>query len=56
MVQDPKASHFRSLRNILFVILCITFAVGTWRILVDTTPKDIPKAEKVFTEEKNLEK
>lgn len=56
MVQDHKVFHFRSLRNILFIILCITFAIGTWRILVDTTPDDIPSAEKVFTEEKNIEK
>lgn len=56
MVQDPKASHFRSLRNVLFIILCITFAIGTWRILNDTTHKDIPNAEKTFTEEQNIEK
>lgn len=56
MVQDHKVSHFRSLRNILFIILFITFAIGTWRILVDTTHDDIPAAEKVFTEKKNIEK
>ncbi|WP_154653459.1 hypothetical protein [Halodesulfovibrio aestuarii] len=55
MVQDPKTSHVRSLRNVLFIILCITFAIGTWRILNDTTHKDIPNAEKTFTEEQNIE-
>lgn len=55
MVQDHKVSHFRSLRNILFIILCITFVIGAWRVLVDTTSVDIQNAEKVFTEEKNLE-
>lgn len=55
MVQDHKVSQTRTVRNILLVIICITFAIGVWRILVDTTPNDIPKAEKISTEEKNIE-
>ena len=56
MGHDPKASKARTVRNILLVILCITFIVGLWRILSDTSMDAIPEAEKVFQEEKNLEK
>lgn len=56
MFNDYKASNVRILRNILLIILCITFFIGVWRILIDTTAKEIPEAQKIFKEEKNLEK
>lgn len=56
MVQDHKVSQFSTLRYILLVILCITFAVGAWRILTDTTSNDIPEANKIAIEEKNVER
>jgi type II secretory pathway component PulM len=56
MISDYKASNVRILRNVLLVILCITFLIGAWRILIDTNSDKIPEAQKVFKEEKNLEK
>ena len=56
MTKDPKVSDSRLVRNILFIIICITFVIGSWRILTDNTMQDIPEAEKVFKEEKDLEK
>ncbi|WP_157471163.1 hypothetical protein [Halodesulfovibrio spirochaetisodalis] len=56
MVTDYKSSQTRKLRNILLIILFITFIIGAWRIFTDTSPKGIQEADKVFQEEKNLEK
>lgn len=56
MTHDPKASSNRTIRNILFIIICITLFFGVWRILTDSTTDSIPEAEKVITEEQNIEK
>ena len=56
MTKDTKVFESRFVRNILFIIICITFAIGTWRILTDKSVQAIPKAEKVFHEEQDIQK